>query len=38
MAEFIKFKAEDEVVELADGKEDDEVSNLSESSFINIRL
>ena len=34
MAQFINFEAEAEVVELDDGKEDDEVSNFSESSFI----
>ena len=34
MAEFINFEAEAEVVELQSGKEDDEVSNISESSFI----
>ena len=34
MAEFINFEAEAEVVELESGKEDDEVSNISESSFI----
>ena len=32
---FINFEAEAKVVELDDGKEDDEVSNFSESSFIN---
>ena len=34
MAQFINFEAEAELVELDDGKEDDEVSNFSESSFI----
>ena len=34
MAEFINFEAEAEVVEVEDGKEDDEVSNISEGSFI----
>ena len=34
MAQFINFEAETEVIELDDGKEDDEVSNFSESSFI----
>ena len=34
MAEFINFEAEAEVVELESDKEDDEVSNISESSFI----
>ena len=34
MAQFINFEAETEVVELDDTKEDDEVSNFSESSFI----
>ena len=34
MAEFVNFEAEAEVVELQSGKEDDEVSNISESSFI----
>ena len=34
MAQFINFKAEAELVELDDSKEDDEVSNFSESSFI----
>ena len=34
MAQFIHFEAEAELVELNDGKEDDEVSNFSESSFI----
>ena len=34
MAEFINFVAEAEVVELESGKKDDEVSNISESSFI----
>ena len=34
MAEFINFEAEAEVVELEDGKKDDEVSNISEGSFI----
>ena len=33
MAEFINFEAENEVVEVEDGKEDDEVSNISEDSF-----
>ena len=35
MADFINFEAEDEVVEVEDGTEDDEVSNISEDSFIN---
>ena len=34
MEEFINFAAEAEFVELESGKEDDEVSNISESSFI----
>ena len=34
MAEFINFEAEAEIVELERGKKDDEVSNISESSFI----
>ena len=34
MADFINFEAEAEVVEVEDGKEDDEVSNISEDSFI----
>ena len=34
MAQFINLEAEVEVVELDDGKKDDEVSNFSESSFI----
>ena len=34
MAEFINFEAEAEVVEVEDGKEDNEVSNISEDSFI----
>ena len=34
MAQFINFEAEAELVELDDSKEDDEVSNFSESSFI----
>ena len=34
MAEFINFEAEAEVVELESDKEDDKVSNISESSFI----
>ena len=34
MAEFINFEAEAEVVEVEDGKEYDEVSNISEGSFI----
>ena len=34
MVEFINFKAEAEVVELESGKEDDEVGNISENSFI----
>ena len=34
MAQFINFEAEVELVELDDSKEDDEVSNFSESSFI----
>ena len=34
MAQFINFEAEAELVELDDGKENDEVSNFSESSFI----
>ena len=34
MAEFINFEAEAEVKEVEDGKEDDEVSNISEDSFI----
>ena len=34
MAQFINFESEAELVELDDGKEDDEVSNFSESSFI----
>ena len=34
MAEFINFETEAEVVEVEDGKEDDEVSNISEDSFI----
>ena len=34
MAQFINFKAEAELVELDDSKEDDEVSNFSEGSFI----
>ena len=32
--QFIDFEAEAEVVELDDGKEDGEVSNVSENSFI----
>ena len=34
MTQFINFETEAEAVELDDGKEDDEVSNFSESSFI----
>ena len=34
MTQFINFEAEAELVELDHGKEDDEVSNFSESSFI----
>ena len=34
MAQFINFEAETEVVEVEDGKENDEVSNISEDSFI----
>ena len=34
MAQFTNFEAESEVVQLDDGKEDDKVSNFSESSFI----
>ena len=34
MADFINFEAEAKVVEVEDGKEDDEVSNISEDSFI----
>ena len=34
MAEFINFEAEIEVIDTDDGKEDDEVSNVSENSFI----
>ena len=34
MAEFINFEAEAEVVEVEDGKEYDEVSNISEGSFL----
>ena len=34
MAEFINFEAEAEVVEVEDGKEDDEVSDISEDFFI----
>ena len=34
MTEFINFEAEAKVVEVQDGKEDDEVSNISERSFI----
>ena len=34
MAEFINFEAEAEVIDPKDGKEDDEVSNISEDSFI----
>ena len=34
MVQFINFEAEAKVVELEDSKEDDEVSNFSESSFI----
>ena len=34
MAYFINFEAEAVVVEVEDGKEDDEVSNISEDSFI----
>ena len=34
MAQFINFEAEAELVELDDGKENDEDSNFSESSFI----
>ena len=34
MRQFINFEAEAELVELDHGKEDDEVSNFSESSFI----
>ena len=34
MAKFINFEAEAKVVEVEDGKEDDEVSNISEDSFI----
>ena len=34
MADFINFEAEAEVVEVEDGKEDDDVSNISEDSFI----
>ena len=34
MANFVNFGAEAEVVEVEDGKEDDEVSNISEDSFI----
>ena len=34
MAEFINFEAETEVAEVEDGKEDDEVSNISKNSLI----
>ena len=34
MTQFINFEAEAELVDLDDGKEDDRVSNFSESSFI----
>ena len=34
MAQFINFEAEAEEIEIDDGKEDDEVSNFSERSFI----
>ena len=34
MADFINFEAEAEVAEVEDGNEDDEVSNISEDSFI----
>ena len=34
MTQFINFEAEAELVELDHGKEDHEVSNFSESSFI----
>ena len=34
MAEFINFEADTEFVELESGKENDEVSDISESSFI----
>ena len=34
MAEFINFEAETEVIDADDSKEDDEVSNVSENSFI----
>ena len=34
MAEFINFEAEIEVIDTDDGKEDDEVSNVSENYFI----
>ena len=34
MVQFINFEAEAKVVELQDSKEDDEVSNFSDSSFI----
>ena len=34
MEEFINFAAEAEFVELESGKEDDEVSNISKSSFV----
>ena len=34
LTDFINFEAEAEVVEVEDGKEDDEVSNISEDSFI----
>ena len=38
MAEFINFEAESEVVEVESGKEDYEVSNISESSFIDDQV
>ena len=34
MAQFINFEAETEVVEVEDAKEGDEISNVSEDSFI----
>ena len=34
MAEYINFEAEAEFVDANSGKEDDEVSSVSESSFI----
>ena len=34
MAQFINFEAETEVVEVEDGKEGDEISNISEDSLI----